>query len=265
MNSQNENTAARLRQIDRLAAGDLAEPQRRELLAWLDAQPARWRQCGLAFLEAQAWGEAFAGERPLALPDTQSHHTTAQKPAVELTCRPAMRQPSARLQAVLAAALLFAFSLGFITRHTWSAGDGKLPVGGGNEQRVPVARGALAKDGAGNVGRRNVEPGRPATHPVPAADAATAHYGNINDAIAGHLVLTQSPGEQAAIALPVRERLPDGPRQSPLPDYVRQQLERQGFRLDQRRGAMRMELTDGRWLEVPVDRVEVRYQGKHVY
>lgn len=48
-------------QIDRLVAGELAEHDRRSLLAWLDEEPTRWRACALAFLEAQAWEEATEG------------------------------------------------------------------------------------------------------------------------------------------------------------------------------------------------------------
>jgi hypothetical protein len=47
--------------IDRLVAGDLDEVRRREVLAWLDEKPGRWRHCGLAFLEAQLWQESFSG------------------------------------------------------------------------------------------------------------------------------------------------------------------------------------------------------------
>lgn len=259
MSSHNEDTA-RLRQIDRLAAGDLAEPQRRELLAWFDQEPARWRQCGLAFLEAQAWGEAFAADgMPAAAPDCDR----ARRP--DLTCRvDRARQHFARMHVALAAALLIAFGLGFMARQAWPAAgnpgdDNLVRDGSGQRQQSPAQR----RDGRQADPVRQVAKGR--QPPPSAAPAAAPRDDNSHDEIAGHLVLTQNPGEKAAISLPVRERLPDGPRQSPLPDYVRQQLERQGFRLDQRRGAMRMELTDGRWVEVPVDRVEVRYQGKHVY
>src|SRR5436309_2581424 len=45
--------------IDRLVAGDLDEDRRRDLLAWLDDEPVRWRGCALAFLEVQMWEQAF--------------------------------------------------------------------------------------------------------------------------------------------------------------------------------------------------------------
>ena len=53
-------------QLDRLVSGDLPEPDRRSLLAWLDEEPTRWRVCALAFLEAQVWEQAatWEGEAP---------------------------------------------------------------------------------------------------------------------------------------------------------------------------------------------------------
>jgi len=55
------------RQIDRLVSGDLAQVERVQLLAWLDEVPARWRRCGLAFLEVQTLSQALQ-----ALPDEES-------------------------------------------------------------------------------------------------------------------------------------------------------------------------------------------------
>ena len=45
--------------LDRLVDGELPDTQRRELLTSLEQQPDGWRQCALAFLEAQSWGEAL--------------------------------------------------------------------------------------------------------------------------------------------------------------------------------------------------------------
>jgi len=45
--------------LDRLVDGELAEGERREVLRTLERQPDGWRQCALAFLEAQSWGEAL--------------------------------------------------------------------------------------------------------------------------------------------------------------------------------------------------------------
>ncbi len=43
------------RVLDRLVDSELGPQQRREVLAALDEEPGAWRECALAFLEAQAW------------------------------------------------------------------------------------------------------------------------------------------------------------------------------------------------------------------
>ena len=85
-------------ELDRLIDGVLSEDDRRMLLLNLDASPGGWRRCALAFLEAQAWREAFAETAsPLVLPT---------------------RRPAARLGPWLAVAagLLAAFGVGWMTR-----------------------------------------------------------------------------------------------------------------------------------------------------
>jgi len=63
MNNQEACADVVSAQIDRLVSGDLPEPDRRSLLAWLDEEPNRWRACALAYLEAQAWEQATAATR----------------------------------------------------------------------------------------------------------------------------------------------------------------------------------------------------------
>jgi len=63
MNDREQSTGSISVQIDRLVSGDLPEPDRRSLLAWLDEEPSRWRACALAFLEAQTWEQATAATR----------------------------------------------------------------------------------------------------------------------------------------------------------------------------------------------------------
>src|SRR5688572_19989410 len=58
------------RVLDRLVDGELSELERQELLSALDDEPAGWRRCALAFLEAQSWEadlKAFRDEPPVAV------------------------------------------------------------------------------------------------------------------------------------------------------------------------------------------------------
>src|SRR4051794_19060678 len=50
-------------ELERLVDGELSPPEYRSLLASLDDEPGGWRQCALAFLEAQALASELAGIR----------------------------------------------------------------------------------------------------------------------------------------------------------------------------------------------------------
>jgi hypothetical protein len=47
--------------LDRLADGELSDDEYQALVRSLDAQPAGWRRCALAFLESQAWRRELGG------------------------------------------------------------------------------------------------------------------------------------------------------------------------------------------------------------
>jgi hypothetical protein len=67
MNDELRQSDARM--FDQLVDGELSTDERRQLLSTLDGRPDGWRQCALAFLEAQAWRADFgpgAGEMKAA-------------------------------------------------------------------------------------------------------------------------------------------------------------------------------------------------------
>ena len=87
-------------QLDRLVTGELAENDRRSLLAWLDEDAGRWRMCALAFLEIQMW-EAATAASPAAKP------LPTKEPAVLARVSPSRRAWPRVFSAAAAAALLF--------------------------------------------------------------------------------------------------------------------------------------------------------------
>jgi hypothetical protein len=93
--------------IDRLVDGELPNVERRELLLRLETEPGGWRQCALAFLEAQSWREALG---PLAVPA----RGLARSPEMSIGPgkKPNPWRPVARLTA-LAGGLAAAFALGW--------------------------------------------------------------------------------------------------------------------------------------------------------
>ena len=96
--------------IDQLVAGELPEDERRALLLRLDSQPECWRQCALAFLEAQMFREALT---PLGVAASVDRIATA----------PVIRAPKLRLSrrfahwSALAACVAAAFVLGWAVKQ----------------------------------------------------------------------------------------------------------------------------------------------------
>jgi hypothetical protein len=106
-------------QLDRLAGGDLPESERQAVLAWLDEEPARWRACGMAFLEAQMWQESAAT-------------AALQAPAPIASPQPAARAPEGKRRQrwhvsllALSAAVAVAFLAGALAARWLPLGSGQ--------------------------------------------------------------------------------------------------------------------------------------------
>ena len=59
--------------IDLLLDGELPAEERRTLFLRLDTAPDGWKRCALAFLEAQAWREAFQEPSRVVMPKPSVH------------------------------------------------------------------------------------------------------------------------------------------------------------------------------------------------
>jgi hypothetical protein len=110
-------------QIDRLVSGDLPEPERRSLLAWLDEDPVRWRSCGLAFLEAQAWQQATAHAVENVLRSTGACEGSGFRVQDE-SHRDRVRWPQ---WLAVAGLLLLAFAAGALAARNWSRSSPPSP------------------------------------------------------------------------------------------------------------------------------------------
>jgi hypothetical protein len=100
--------------LDRLVDGEIDPRQRQELLKALDREPDGWRRCAMAFLEAQAWADAFDGGNEIA--------TRVPAPAP----RQRARLGFMRLGGI-AAAVAVAFVTGFAARGPSGAGQTSAP------------------------------------------------------------------------------------------------------------------------------------------
>jgi hypothetical protein len=211
--------------IDRLASGDLDASQQLDLLAWLDEQPARWRRCGLAFLEAQALRESFA--------------------TVGVT-RGSSRRTQTLSTLVAAAALLLAFVLG------WSGG-------GRGGQRPEIAGPGESPDsryGATDPSPFAADkPGRERQDEDATAGTITLVQLRVGEGSSARQLIV--PVNESDLAHETWQYAP-----SSIPEYLRQRWEQQGYRITEERRSIPLKLTDGRQVTLPIDRVMLTYVGQ---
>lgn len=106
--------------LDRLVDGELADDERRHLLATLDHTPAGWRRCALAFLESQTLRQGLGG-----LLDETRAASAGNVLASTGTTRSA-RSVKQSFPWATAAAVLIAFGFGMAIRGLPTAADPPL-------------------------------------------------------------------------------------------------------------------------------------------
>ncbi len=221
-----DSDGAMISRLERLACGELDQADRQRVLAWLEEDPRRWRICGLAFMEAQSWSEALSGWP--GLPGTPG------KPCrqVSVATPKSLGRPLAVL--VSAACLLVAFSLGVAWR-----------------------------DIAGQVST----PQQPGTNAVEGHRENAARSGQ---PMLASLTVRQGSafGPASSIQIPVTPHGPAAERDpsalDEIPEYVRSQWERRGFRLTAERRYLFAHLSNGQPIVVPVDQVLVHSMPQKV-
>ncbi len=115
--------------LDRLVDDELSASERERLLASIEQQNG-WRDCALAFLENQTWRREM---KSLVRPSIQ------EKTLPPADTRPDARQADSRVLSfmALAAGLLIAFSLGWLTRPGGTAEDLQHQLAAGDIEQVP--------------------------------------------------------------------------------------------------------------------------------
>jgi hypothetical protein len=216
--------------IDRIVDGGLSPARLREAAARLDAVPDGWKQCALAFLEAQSWADALR---------------EPSRPRVAPPAPPAPAPRSRRVRPSLAAAAaLGAFAMGGLT--------GARPERPGERPQPPpiVQARTLDEPTVARIDEPDPIPEEPppAIREVARLRIATGPHG-------------ESTAEVPILAGPGLDS--DWLMNQPMPvsEDERAELERQGFALDQERELVAMPLGDGRRVVVPVDQVQLRYVG----
>jgi hypothetical protein len=202
--------------LERLVCGELDEQARAPLLAWLDAEPSRWRVCGLLFLEAQTWSQAFENwTEPAPL---------AQRPKVAVTTdnRTSRGRWRRTTEIVgLAASVLVAFLLGAAA-----------------QQHRHLTRDAAVST---VVNRSDV-------------DAATTSDANPAPVMAMLPMASRAGMPVPALHIPVVPQSASDSKAGveSVADYVRRQWERRGYHLDVERRYLIAKLPGGQQIAVPL-------------
>lgn len=212
--------------LERLTADELSAPERRELFAWLDREPARWRLCALNLLEAREL-EGALGDWVTEAP-ADGRHPQCRKTMFPRALRARWRRWLASI-----ACLAMVFAAGAAVEHLRQPARPTL-AGAGN--RSIGSENSPLDDRSSPPQTAESEEPEPDREPAPSSDAPL-----IADALA--------PG-----------RLNDA-----IPPYVRSQLERRGYRVESEHGITSVKLPDGRNVDVPIDQLRFRYVGRRSY
>lgn len=221
--------------LDRLVDGELPAAERREVLARLDDEPHGWRRLALAFVESQTWRRELTALADGALLGN-CPTSTAMAPAAATS--PASSRWSKWL--AMAAAVLLAFAGGVAVR------DRGLPAWAGF--------GAPTEDWAWTGTERS----RPASESPDMGQVVSADG-------PPRLTLYNAAGQP--IELPLLEASQAGAElwQQPaelVPRNVREALRRSGYEIEQQRQLLPFDLHDGRRIVVPVDSIDLRFDGE---
>lgn len=221
--------------IDALVCGELAEQERRELLAWLEADPSRWRDCALAFLQAQVWEEALGEEAAATVRETgDRRHDTGDREQKQTASRlPRAGAPRWLMPLVTLAASIAAFACGM----SWRGGQ-VAPVQPGSavverKEETPV-KGQVPQEGGLLMASVPVKGGP---------------LGNV-EAVLQFPVFPPEASKRTA--------------SSSVPQHVRKEWERRGYELKEERRYLPAKLPDGRQVMVPVNEVKMKFIGRPV-
>lgn len=202
-------------QVDRLVDGELSLAEQRALLEQIEASPNGWRRVGLAFLEAQSLRQSCT---EWAVPIA-----TIPVPSLSSTNMPVRQHRWLRL-VTSAVVLMVAFTAGMVTGHPWPTTSAPSAV---------VADAPAKEEPA-----EQMLPAEPITA-IPVA--FQFGDGALSEPVTTPVVDVTSPEGQAWL------------RSTPgVPERVREQLRRQGQKLQERQEWVEVDLADGRTGYLPV-------------
>lgn len=233
------------RWLDRLADGELDEASRRSLMEWLDEEPIRWRHCALTILESKEF------ERTIV--DWAAAATVSASHVVQQVNLPSHLQNTSsanglhrqagpvrwRSFSVAAVAAIFTFASGMIVDRCWNAGSHLADTSPRSHSQSPEWSNQTANDDRMPSNTQQITPD-------------VAHR---REVVSDSVAVTGNSGSPATV--PARSAM--------LPDYVRGQLERQGYRVNSQQKLVSVVLPDGEQMTIPVEEWKFQYAGNRVY
>ena len=238
-------------QLDRLVDGELSADEYADLLARLEEHPDGWRRCAQAFLEAQAWERDFAVIRREA---DASRPAIAEKEKKQKKSSPRKSSAPAGgwlpLAVAMAASFLIAFGVDLAWRSWRQSGAPTTadPVDLADTPRLPTQQ-------------------LPAPEPQTAPESVDAPITPVGT---GKLVFDQGHGQPVELSDVTlhewdtvdRRKLEKLLKASgPQDERVHQYLRGLGHHVAQDRRWLRVPMSDGRVVLVPVDRLRAMPDG----
>lgn len=214
--------------LDRLVDGELGVEERRALLAALDDEPGAWRQCALAFVEAQTFGWQLS--RIANEPIVAQQASLRGEPATS-------RRGRFAWPLTLAASVLVAFLAG----QRLTDRSGLPPEIAGGAVKADTSRSAVNDPQA----LAQADGADPADTARTLSSFTLRPYGG-DDSIELPLVESDVAAMNAA------------GRSSAVSGALAQQFQRDGFEVDRQQQFWPVELPDGRSVLVPVEEMHIQ-------
>ncbi len=246
------------RWIDRLVDGELSDPDRRALLLRLETEPGGWRACALAFLEAQTWDEAI-GARSEAIGAARTPIASKSSEVIKTSYDNSLKGMDAIRGGRFSRVARSSWAAGLIAMFAIGAASG-FAVG---KSRDMQPRATVAKRAEPAIQKEQAS-----------SNASLAEANSKDDAQAYRTVAFASmidldSGEETTPApvvagpeIDLRALLERPPA---IPDYVKSQWEREGYRVEEKRKVLALRLADGGRCAIPIDQVNYRYVGLEVH
>lgn len=223
------------RWLNRLADNELDEPSRRLLMEWLDEDPFRWRRCALVMLESKEfersigdWATASTGPA-IGHPLQVTNPAPSQKTKCVTDARRSTGQRRWRTFSTVSVVAIATFVSGIIVDRCWTDTSHLANTNSPHHPQSPDASSRTANDDR-----------MPTDRPQVASETASeAENKNSQPNAATRTVM--------------------------LPDYVRGQLERQGYRVNSQQKLVSVVLPGGEQMTIPVEEWKFQFTGHQIY